>query len=139
MNMPIGELARYAHVKVPTIRYYEQIGLLLTPPRTQGNQRRYGQAEVARLKFIRHSRELGFEVEDIRELLALIDQPQKSCDAADSIARRHLREIDQRISQLAVLRKELRRMIRECKRGRICDCRVIEILSDHQHCRSSHH
>jgi DNA-binding transcriptional MerR regulator len=139
MNMGIGELARHTHVKVPTIRYYEQIGLLPAPPRTRGNQRRYGQVEVVRLNFIRHSRELGFQVEDIRELLALTDQPQKSCDAADSIARRHLREIDQRILQLAALGKELRRMIGECRGGRICDCRVIEILADHKHCRGNHH
>ena len=115
------------------------MGLLPPPPRTEDKKRRWGEAEVARLNFIRHSRELGFEVEDIRELLALTDQPQKSCDAADSIARRHLCEIDQRISQLAALGQELRRMISECRGGRICDCRVIEVLADHKHCRGNHH
>lgn len=139
MEMGIGELARHTHVKVPTIRYYEQIGLLPAPPRTEGNQRRYGQPEVARLNFIRHSRELGFEVEDIRELLELAAQPQKSCDSADSIARHHLRDIDRRITQLSALKAELRRMIDGCRGGRICDCRVIEVLADHKHCRNNRH
>ena len=89
MNLPIGELSRRTGVKVPTIRFYEQIGLLPSPPRTEGNQRRYGKPEVERLNFIRHSRELGFEVEDIRELLDMAASPQASCHHADSIARNH--------------------------------------------------
>ena len=90
MNIPIGELSKRTAVKVPTIRFYEQIGLLSAPPRTEGNQRRYGKAEVDRLNFIRHARELGFEVDDIRELLAMSTEPQASCHQADSIARNHL-------------------------------------------------
>ena len=138
MDVAIGELARRTGVKVPTIRYYEQIGLLASPPRTQGNQRRYGEAEAARLDFIRHARELGFEVADIRELLAMTAEPQRSCDAVDSIARRHLGEIDRRMARLAALRGELTRMVDECGHGRICECRVIEVLADHGHCRTSH-
>jgi DNA-binding transcriptional MerR regulator len=138
MDVAIGELARRTGVKVPTIRYYEQIGLLASPPRTQGNQRRYGEAEAARLDFIRHARELGFEVADIRELLAMTAEPQRSCDAVDSIARRHLGEIDRRMARLAALRGELTRMVDECGHGRICECRVIEVLVDHGHCRTSH-
>ncbi len=71
MDLSIGELSRQTAVKMATIRYYEQVGLLASPARTAGKQRRYGPADVTRLNFIRHSRELGFEVEDIRELLAL--------------------------------------------------------------------
>lgn len=138
MNLPIGELSRRTGVKVPTIRFYEQIGLLPSPPRTEGNQRRYGKPEVERLNFIRHSRELGFEVEDIRELLEMTASPQASCHQADSIARNHLTEIDRRIASLTALRGELTRMVEECGHGRICDCRIIEVLADHGECATEH-
>lgn len=138
MNIAIGELARRTGVKVPTIRFYEQIGLIAAPPRTEGNQRRYGKAEIDRLNFIRHARELGFEVEHIRGLLAMSQEPQASCHQADSIAKAHLLEVDRRIERLQALRGELSRMIDECGHGRICDCRIIEVLADHKHCSSEH-
>lgn len=138
MNLPIGELSRLTGVKVPTIRFYEQIGLIDQPPRTEGNQRRYGKPEVERVNFIRHARELGFEVEDIRELLDMSGKPQASCHQADSIARNHLQEIDRRIASLTALRGELSRMVDECHHGRICDCRIIEVLADHSQCAADH-
>jgi DNA-binding transcriptional MerR regulator len=138
MNIPIGELARRSGVKVPTIRYYEEIGLLPSPPRTTGNQRRYGQQELERLNFIRHSRDLGFKVEDIRQLLDMTAAPQASCHQADSIAQNHLAEMDRRIASLTSLRAELARMIDECGHGRVCDCRIIEVLADHSECTSEH-
>jgi len=130
MNFTIGELSRRTQVKVPTIRYYEQIGLLAEPLRTEGQQRRYGLAEVKRLNFIRHARELGFSIEDIRDLLNLAARPNQPCHDADSIARRNLEAIERRISQLSALRRELARMVDECQHGRICECRVIEVLAD---------
>ena len=84
MDLAIGELSRRTGVKVPTIRYYEQIGLLSQPARTEGQQRRYGRNDVDRLNFIRHARELGFEVGAIRELLSLAQQSDKSCAARRS-------------------------------------------------------
>jgi len=138
MEFAIGELSRQTSVKVPTIRYYEQIGLLPVPPRTEGNRRLYGHDEVKRLNFIRHSRELGFEIDDIRELLAMSAQPQSSCHQVDSIANNHLVEIDRRIASLTALRAELTRMVDECGHGRVCDCRIIEALADHGQCHSEH-
>lgn len=138
MTISIGELSKRTAVKVPTIRFYEQIGLLTAPPRTEGNQRRYGKTEVDRLNFIRHARELGFEVNDIRELLEMAAEPQASCHQADSIARGHLQEIDRRIASLTALRGELTRMVDECGHGRICDCRIIEALADHSLCAGEH-
>lgn len=139
MDFSIGDLARRTEVKVPTIRYYEQIGLLPPPPRTEGQQRRYGKDAVARLSFIRHARELGFEVEAIRTLLKLQDDPNQSCAAADSIASARLIEVEKRIASLTALRAELRRMVEQCACGRIADCRVIETLAetDHDHGRLS--
>lgn len=138
MDFPIGELSRQTAVKVPTIRYYEQIGLLPQVARTQGNRRLYGKGEVDRLNFIRHARELGFDIDDIRELLAMAAQPQSSCHQVDSIANNHLIEIDRRIASLTALKAELSRMVNECGHGRVCDCRIIEALADHSHCRSEH-
>lgn len=138
MNLAIGELSRRVGVKVPTIRYYEQIGLLPAPSRSEGNQRRYGDEELRRLGFIRHARELGFEIDDIRQLLDLTARPQDSCHAADSIARRHLHDIDRRIEELGVLRTELARMVDECGHGRICECRIVEVIADHGQCQHDH-
>ena len=129
MDVSIGELSRQTGVKVPTIRYYEQVGLLGTPHRTEGKQRRYGASDITRLNFIRHSRELGFEVDDIRELLALSAQPEKPCENADKITARHLATVDQRIAQLKALRAELARMLANCEGGCVADCRVLESLS----------
>lgn len=128
MRISIGELARRTGVKVPTIRYYEGVGLLPTPARTEGRQRRFGADEVARLNFIRHSRELGFEVADIRELLTLSEQPERSCGEVDAIARRHVETIDRRIGRLVALRAELQRSLDRCARGTVEECRVIEVL-----------
>ena len=132
-GVPIGEAARHSGVKVPTIRYYEQIGLLPAPPRTEGNRRLYDSTDLRRLAFIRHARELGFEVDAIRSLLALQDNPSQPCAAADAIARARLMEVDRRIASLMALRAELERMVTECACGRVAECRVIETLSDHTH------
>jgi DNA-binding transcriptional MerR regulator len=91
MSVTIGRLARAAGCKVQTIRYYEQIGLLPAPDRTQGNQRVCRSADAARLAFIRHARQLGFPIAAVREP---------------------------------------RRMVRQCRRGRVAECRVIEVLAD---------
>lgn len=135
----IGEAARRSGVKVPTIRYYEHIGLLPAASRTEANRRLYGRGDLRRLAFIRHARELGFEVDAIRTLLSLQDDPQQPCAAADEIAKARLVEVDRRIASLTALRKELKSMIDQCACGRIEQCRVIETLADssHEHGRLS--
>lgn len=138
-TMGIGALARRTGTKVQTIRYYEEIGLMPRPERTAGGQRRYTKADLDRLAFIRHAREMGFSLEMIRELLALADEPARSCAAADAIARRHLEEVELKIRRLEALRRELERMIGECRGGRIAECRVIEVLADHGECLTRHH
>jgi DNA-binding transcriptional MerR regulator len=139
MEISIGELSRRTGVKVPTIRYYESVALMPAPPRSEGKQRRYAEPEVSRLIFIRHARELGFEIDAIRELLAMSAQPNQSCVEADRIARRHISEVDRRIGQLVALRTELQRMVDACGHGRVGDCRVIETLANHDHCKHPRH
>ena len=135
----IGELAADLGLNPKTIRYYEQIGLMPPPQRTSGNQRRYDSAHLRRIGFIRHSRELGFPLSAIKELLDLADEPARSCEAADRIAQRQLRQVESRIARLQALKGELERMIVQCRGGRIADCHVIEVLADHAHCHGEHH
>ena len=136
--LTIGKLGAAAGVKVPTIRYYEQIGLLPEPKRSAGNQRLYGRKVLERLAFIRHARELGFPLDAIRDLLSLSDDPDQPCAAADAIAGAQLAEVDSRIERLNALRVELQRMIAQCAGGKIADCRVIEVLGDHSLCATTH-
>ena len=137
--MAIGDLSRKTGVKVPTIRYYEGMGLLPAPPRSEGNRRLYGAKAVDRLRFIRHARELGFKVEAIRELLNLAEQPQRSCAKVDALAREHLRTITSRIERLTALKAEVEHMIKACAKGRVAKCRIIDTLSHHEHCLHAEH
>ena len=134
----IGRLAEATATKVQTIRYYENIGLLAPFSRTEGGHRLYDTEDRKRLAFIRHARELGFSIDSIRELLSLSDNPDTSCERADDIASRQLEDVEQRLKRLKVLQKELKRMVVECGHGRVCDCRVIEVLSDHRLCQAAH-
>ena len=136
--LTIGALAKKTGTKVQTIRYYEQIGLMPDPGRTEGGQRRYGNADLDRLSFIRHARQLGFTLEAIRELLDLSDHPDRPCHEADAIARRQLKQVEQRLARLEALRAELKRMLHECAGGRTADCRVLEVLRDHSECLTEH-
>ncbi len=136
--LTIGKLGSSTGVKIPTIRYYEQIGLLPEAERSPGNQRLYTHKAHERLVFIRHARDLGFSLEAIRDLLSLSDNPDQPCAAADAIARAQLAEVESRLARLAALKTELERMVVQCAGDRISDCRVIEVLSDHSQCITDH-
>lgn len=136
--LTIGKLGEATGTKVPTVRYYEQIGLLPAPERSTGNQRLYGRAAQERLAFIRHARELGFPLDAIRELLSLQDRPDQPCAAADVIARRQLAAVKARLARLRSLKAELERMVAQCAHGTVADCRLIETLADHGLCHGDH-
>lgn len=138
-QLTIGRVAEATGCKVQTIRYYEEIGVLPPPDRSAGNQRIYEAEHIQRLRFVRHARELGFPLAAIRDLLSLTDNPDQSCIAADGIAREQLDQVNHRISRLQSLKLELKRMIKQCSGGQIKDCRVIEVLGDHDQCVSDHH
>jgi len=133
----IGQLSKRTGVKIPTIRYYEQMGLIDSPERSEGNQRRYTKEGLSRLSFIRHSRDLGFSVENIRGLLELSQHPDKPCDDAHGIAVQHLKDVQDRIAKLQQLERELKR-ISNCDAGNVADCAVIETLADHGLCETEH-
>lgn len=130
--MNIGRLGRLTDTKVETIRYYERIGLLPSPPRTGGNYRAYDAGHVRRLSFIRRARGLGFHLDTIRALLDVADRPDQPCADVDALARAQIREVEDKIADLTCLRDELVRIVGQCHGGRVADCHIIEALSPGQ-------
>ena len=128
--MSIGALSKQSGVHIETIRYYERAGVLPKARRAANGRRVYGEADAGRLVFIRHARELGFELVAVRALLALQERPELSCKAASDLASAQLSAVESRLSRLTVLRDELKRMVRACKNGRVVDCRVIDALNN---------
>jgi DNA-binding transcriptional MerR regulator len=128
-RLTIGVLAKATGTKIETIRYYERVGLLPAPGRTSGNYRAYGPDHLRRLSFIRRSRDLGFSIETVRELLRLADQKEADCGVVDGIAREHLAEIERKIADLMAMRGELLGLIGQCGNGTIAECRLVEALS----------
>lgn len=114
-GMQIGELARRAATPVATIRHYEREGLLAPPPRTEGDYRVYGDADLARLTFIRHCRRLDMGLADIRALLALRDNPQADCAAATALLETHLDHVAARLRDLQALQTQLRGLRARCQ------------------------
>jgi DNA-binding transcriptional MerR regulator len=128
--MQIGDLARAAGVNIETIRYYERIGVLPRPDRRENGRRAYVESDARRLAFVRHARDLGFDLKDVRVLLALQERPEASCEDASRIAAAQLEAVENRIALLLNLQAELTRMVSECRKGIVAECRVIEALNN---------
>ncbi|MEE9877467.1 MAG: MerR family transcriptional regulator [Stenotrophomonas sp.] len=124
----IGQLARHTGTKAETIRYYEKIGLLEEPQRSEGNYRHYGEQARRRLSFVRRARELGFSIEQIRELITFGEQREHECSSVDDVVKAHIAEIKRKVVDLLALQTELQRMLGNCPGGRVADCRVLEAL-----------
>lgn len=138
MGLKIGDLAKATGTKVETVRFYEKIGLMPPPARTDGNYRSYTPEHLRRLNFVRHARGLGFDIAEIRSLLDLADNPTSDCADADRIASGHLAAVEGKIARLEALRGELERMVGVCRGGQVATCRVMEALADHSLCSSEH-
>lgn len=130
--LSIGVLARQTGCTVPTIRYYEEIGLLPAGPRTDGGRRVYGQAAVRRLTFIRRCRDFGFSIEQVRELVGLVDQPDRPCVEVRDVAARHLAQVREKLAELQALERSMEAYVRSCDEacvgGAAVDCVVLEDL-----------
>lgn len=137
MSHTIGEAARLTGVKAPTIRFYEASGLLPAPPRSHSNRRGFDADAIKRLRFIRHARDLGFDLDSIRDLLGLAATPDAPCADAHRIAREHLGAIDAKIARLTALKQELERITAAHDEGVAGSCEVIGALADHAGC--AHH
>ena len=134
----IGELAAQTGVKIPTIRYYEGVGLLKAPPRSEGNQRRYDTAALTRLKFIAHARAMGFPMPELKAMLRIAGHADAPCDDIDALVRGRLTEVNDRLARLTALRDELTGMLSVPHPGTVATCRVLEVLGDHDHCTHEH-
>jgi MerR family mercuric resistance operon transcriptional regulator len=128
-HLAIGRLARLAGVNIETIRYYERIGLLRPPPRTDGGYRAYADDHVTRLRFIRRARELGFTLDQVRALLRLAGDREHSCAEARELASAQLRDVRAKLADLARMERLLAEMVARCAEGRLPDCPILEALS----------
>ena len=124
--LTIGKLAKAADTKVETVRWYEKVGLIDVPVRTEGNYRSYTARDLSRLIFIRRARNLGFPLDRVRALLKLASNPGSDCALVDELATGHLTEIDRKIADLTALRRELAALLTSCHGGSVSDCRILE-------------
>jgi DNA-binding transcriptional MerR regulator len=127
----IGELSKATGVKVVTIRYYEHVKLMPAPPRTAGNYRIYRLEHLRRLQFVRRCRDLGFTLDQLRDLLRLSVQSRRRCSDIDRITENHLIEIEDKIADLRRLASQLRHIKNGCPgKGRVADCRILAALTE---------
>jgi DNA-binding transcriptional MerR regulator len=133
-ELKIGRLAKVTHTTPPTIRYYEDIGLLPPPPRQAGSQRVYGDADVRRLTFIRRCREFGFPIDKVRLLVSLVQNRDRSCMEARDLAFAHLTEVRQKLQELQELERSIAAFVDSCDQscagGVGADCVMLEELSE---------
>ena len=123
----IGELSRRTGCNIETIRYYERIGLMPTPPR-RGRYRSYGVDDVGRLGFVRRARELGFTLDEVRALLGLAVGGHTSCAEVRNLAASHLKDVRARIADLKRMERVLADSVRACEAGQDPGCPLIEAL-----------
>ena len=127
-TLTIGKLASAAEVGVDTVRFYERAGLLKKPPRTASGYRLYDAADVARLRFIRRAKALGFSLDEIVELLKLNDGGGRR-SAVRVVAQRRLAEIEQKLVDFSRMRDTLRRLVHKCHgEGSLEGCPIIETV-----------
>ena len=130
LEIAIGELSRRTQCNIETIRYYERIGLLPQPRRTTGRSRRYTSDDVARLRFIRRARQLGFTLAEARDLIKLGEADSDHvCAEAQRLASAHVADIRAKIADLQEMERVLSAALCECEAGSRPRCRVIEVLS----------
>lgn len=134
MKVKIGKLAKMTGCEVVTIRYYEKEGLLKEPERTEGNYRVYGEDAQERLRFIRHCRQHGMKLSEIRELLAFSDNPTVSCDWVNNLIKQHIESVEKQINDLTHLKKHLESLYHKCDGGKKSDCGIIKSLIDGENC-----
>lgn len=127
-RLTIGKVAEQTGCHIETIRYYEKEKLLPSPDRSEGGNRLYSTPLIERLIFIRRSRELGFSMAEIRELLTVVDGKQVSCERVKQVADAHLSDIQAKITDLRRMLKTLKELSNQCSGSDVPDCPIIEAL-----------
>ena len=128
-RLTIGEVAKQAHVRIETLRYYEQMGLVAPPPRNGSNYRLYPEETIRRVQFIKRAQQLGFSLKDITELLALRATPETPCADIRTRAVAHIDTIEGKIRALDAMKAVLTQLVAECPgQGAITDCPILASL-----------
>lgn len=126
--LTIGKVAQQTRCNIETIRYYERESLLPAPQRTPGGHRLYNESMIKRLVFIRRSRELGFSMAEVRQLLSVVDGDVVSCEKVKGIAENHLHDIKTRIADLRKMQRILGELSLQCSGENVPECPIIEVL-----------
>jgi Cu(I)-responsive transcriptional regulator len=126
--MQIGQLATRSETKVETIRYYERIGLLVAPARSPSGYRQYSQEHLQQLMFVRHCRDMGFSISEIRSLQLLAHDPKRSCAEVTALAKTHLLDVRTKLAGLRRLERTLGGLITSCDGRRVADCQILKEL-----------
>lgn len=127
-GLSIGRLAALTGVNLETVRYYERIGLMPVPGRTEGGHRVYAEVHRHRLSFVRRARKLGFSIEDIRTLLGLSEPGRRSCKEVERVAATHLLDVRAKIADLTRLEQLLAAAVSRCAAGDDPSCPVLDML-----------
>ncbi len=122
------DLARASGCNIETIRYYENIGVMPAPPRSANGYRCYDASHLSRLGFVMRARQLGFSLDEVRELLRLVDQGMNTCAEAQTVAERHLESVRARISDLKRVERVLSETVSQCTGENVPGCAVIDAL-----------
>jgi DNA-binding transcriptional MerR regulator len=134
----IGDVSKKVGIKIPTLRYYEQAGLIPEPDRSVGKQRRYSDSDLERLAFVKHARQLGFSLAAIASLIALSENTEEDCNKIHELADTHLTTVRAKLKLLKDLEQELQRIVIGCNSGQVEACYIIQSLANHEWCESDH-
>jgi MerR family mercuric resistance operon transcriptional regulator len=129
-RMLIGTISSKTDVPIETIRYYERVGILPQPDRSEGGQRLYDSSQIRRISFVKRCRDLGFSLKEIGNLLALVDEGDQTCKEVYSVTTKHLENVRKKLADLKKLERVLKEMPGLCSRGSKPDCPIIEALFD---------
>ncbi len=128
----IGTMCSRTGVNIETIRYYERIGVMPKPARSRGGQRLYETAQLNRLAFIKRSRDLGFSLKEVRDLLTLIDGGELTCAEVHALTIDHLKQVREKLSDLRKLERALKDLAAQCSRGDVPECPIVDTLYGRQ-------
>jgi len=128
--MMIGAMSKATGCNIETIRYYERVGILPSPPRTSGGHRDYDNQHLKRLNFVRRSRELGFSLDEIRQMLRLVEGGDVTCTQVHAMASEHLADVQSKIADLTRMERTLQDTTAKCAGGTTPDCPIIDVLFD---------
>lgn len=129
-GLTTSELANEAGVNVETIRYYERLGLIPQPPRTESGYRIFPAEAIKRIKFVKRSQDLGFTLAEIHKLLTLTESEDFTCGEVQQFASQKLKEIELKIRDLQNIKSILQELSSKCSEGQNRDCPIIEKLQE---------